>query len=76
MEWSLEGEPLSTADALNQLSSEERTILQISFDGRWNISALMDVLEDVMTDASARCSAVTSGILFHSTGGTISNSTE
>ena len=54
MEWaSLDGISLS-AEEINELSEEERASLAPDFDGRWNYAELLQLLEQSMTDASAR----------------------
>ena len=54
MEWAdAEGSPLS-AEEINQLTEEERQNLTLAFDGRWQLDALMGLLELSMTDLEAR----------------------
>lgn len=54
IEWSdAEGNYPSVAD-INELSAEERADLTMSFDGRWNMDQLLDVLEDAIQDTEAK----------------------
>ena len=54
MDWSAEAGITLTASSLNQMSSEERNQLTLDFDGRWNMDKLLDLLENALSDASAR----------------------
>lgn len=54
MDWSAEEGITLTASSLNQMSSEERNLLTLDFDGRWNMDKLLDLLENALSDASAR----------------------
>ena len=54
MEWEDDNGTVLSAEEINQLSSEERQMLNISFDGRWHYSELLDLIESSMTDADAR----------------------
>ena len=54
IEWAdLEGISLS-AEEINALTEAERAALIPDFDGRWNYDELLQLLEQSMTDASAR----------------------
>ncbi len=54
MEWEDDNGTTLSAEEINQLSSEERQMLNISFDGRWHYSELLHLIESSMTDADAR----------------------
>ncbi len=54
MEWEDDNGTVLSAEEINRLSSEERQMLNISFDGRWHYSELLDLIESSMTDADAR----------------------
>ena len=54
IEWAdSEGNTL-TAEEINRMSSAERSSLDFAFDSRWNISQLLQVLEQSIADSSAR----------------------
>ena len=54
MEWEDDNGTVLSAEEINQLSSEERQMLNISFDGRWHYSELLNLIESSMMDADAR----------------------
>lgn len=54
IEWEDDNGTVLSAEEINQLSSEERQMLNISFDGRWHYSELLNLIESSMTDADAR----------------------
>jgi len=54
IEWSLPDGKYVTADEINKLSTEERQSLTITFDGRWNMDVLLDVLENAIKATEAK----------------------
>ena len=54
MDWTSDDGTVLTASNLNRMSAEEREMLTLDFDGRWNMDKLLDLLESTLSDSSAR----------------------
>ena len=52
--WMTEDGEEVTVDSINNMTPEEKAKLQISFDGRWQIEELREMLEDVIEDFQAK----------------------
>ena len=54
IEWMTEGGEEVTVESINNMTPDEKARLRISFDGRWQIEELRQMLEDVIEDFQAK----------------------